>query len=139
MPVFLTGKKILERLPHGADLGEELTVLARREGIKAGTVAAIGAVRKATIGYYDQKEKEYREREVNGPMEICSCLGNISLKNGEIFVHAHITLADREGRVVGGHLCEGTIIFAAECLIEELTGEELHRLYDDTTGLSLWK
>jgi len=58
-------------------------------------------------------------------MEISSCLGNISLKDGEIFVHAHVTLADKEGRVLGGHLAPGTIIFAAECRITELKGESL--------------
>ncbi len=138
MPVYETGKVILEGLPHGTDLLETITDLARREGIKIGTVAAIGAVKRARIGYYDQVAQEYRERDIEGPMEISSCLGNISLKDGEIFVHAHITLADSEGRVAGGHLCVGTIIFAAECRINELQGESLERSYDETTGLSLW-
>ena len=138
MLVYETGKVILEGLPHGSDLLETITDLARREGVQVGTIMAIGAVKRSRIGFYDQTAREYRERDIEGPMEICSCLGNISLKDGEIFVHAHITLADSEGRVVGGHLCVGTIIFAAECRISELQGESLERSYDETTGLSLW-
>ena len=138
MPVYETGKVILERLPHDSDLLAEITALAQREGIKAGTIMAIGAVKRAVIGFYDQKSREYQEKEVLEPMEISSCLGNISLKDGEIFVHAHINLADREGQVVGGHLAPGTIIFAAECRITELKGDSLERSYDETTGLSLW-
>ena len=138
MPGYETGKVILEGLPHGSDLLEAITDLARENGIKVGTIMAIGAVKRARIGYYDQTAREYRERDIEEPMEISSCLGNISLKDGEIFVHAHITLADSEGRVAGGHLCPGTIIFAAECRITELKGESLVRSYDETTGLSLW-
>jgi len=138
MPIYDTGKIILEGLPHGADLLEAITDLARREGIEIGTVAAIGAVKSARIGYYDQTAREYRERDIEEPMEISSCLGNISLKNGKIFVHAHINLADSKGRVIGGHLCPGTIIFAAECRITELKGGSLERSFDETTGLSLW-
>jgi len=139
MPLFKTGKEVLERLPHGSDLLEAITTLARREKIRAGSVSAIGAVQKARIGFYDQKARQYRERDIKKPMEICSCLGNVSLKEGEIFVHAHVTLADSQGRVVGGHLAPGTIIFAAECRITELKGESLKRSYDDITGLSLWQ
>ena len=138
MPLFTTGKEVMERLPHGSDLLEAITTLARLEKIRAGSVSAIGAVQRARIGFYDQKARQYREWDIEEPMEICSCLGNVSLKEGEIFVHAHVTLADSDGRVVGGHLCPGTIVFAAECRITELAGEAPSRSFDETTGLSLW-
>ena len=139
MSVYETGRVILDGLPHGADLLDAITDLARENDVETGTVMAIGAVKKARIGFYDQESREYRERDIGEPMEITSCLGNISMKDGEIFVHAHVTLADSEGQVVGGHLAPGTIIFAAECRIAELRGESLARGYDETTGLSLWK
>ncbi len=132
------GKVILRRLAPGGDLLEEISALARREEIKCGTVTAIGAVRRARIGYYDQKSRVYRERELEDPREICSCLGNISLREGEIFVHAHVVLADREGKTLGGHLCPGTEIFAAECRLDELLLRPPERVYDEETGLSLW-
>ncbi len=131
-------KVILRRLPHGGDLLSELTGLARRERIRTGTVSAIGAVSRARIGYYDQAARVYRERDLDQPLEICSCLGNISLQDGEVFVHAHVVLADGAGKTRGGHLCPGTTIFAAECRIDEFRGRELERGYDDRTGLSLW-
>lgn len=136
--MYESGKIIVSRLPHGGDLLEEITELARREGIAAGTVSAIGAVRKARIGYYDQAARAYREKDLPESLEICSCLGNVSLKDGKVFVHLHVVLADREGRTMGGHLCPGTVIFAAECRLEELRGRPLERGYDDETGLALW-
>ena len=45
--MYESGKIILCRLPHGGDLLEEITELARREGIKTGMVTAIGAVKRA--------------------------------------------------------------------------------------------
>ncbi len=138
MNVYKSGRKILCGLPHDGDLLGEIEKIARREKIRTGSVTAIGAVQKARIGYYDQDTHEYLETVFEEPLEISSCLGNISLKEGEIFVHAHVTLAARDGRTIGGHLAAGTKIFAAECLIEELTGEELERLPDQATGLSLW-
>ena len=138
MNVYKPGRKILRGLPHGGDLLGEIEDLARREKIKTGSVTVIGAVQKARVGYYDQETHDYLETGFEEPMEISSCLGNISLKEGEIFIHAHITLAARDGKVIGGHLAPGCKIFAAECLIEELVGEELKRLPDRETGLSLW-
>ena len=131
-------KVIIRRLPHGGDLLDELTGLARREGVRTGTVSAIGAVSRARIGFYDQAARVYRDLDLDQPLEICSCLGNISLKDGEVFVHAHVVLADDAGETRGGHLCPGTVIFAAECRIDEIRSRQLERGYDDRTGLSLW-
>ena len=74
MPLFTTGKEVMERLPHGSDLLEAITTLARLEKIRAGSVSAIGAVQRARIGFYDQKARQYREWDIEEPMEICSCL-----------------------------------------------------------------
>ena len=72
-------------------------------------------------------------------MEILSLIGNISLKDDKPFVHAHITLADQEGRAWGGHLAEGTKVFAGEFVIQEyLTEKPLVRHLDEETGLFLW-
>jgi len=76
---------------------------------------------------------------LNKKLEIASCTGNISIKDGEIFVQAHITLADMEGKAFGGHLMPGTEIFAAEFFVQELIGQDLVRAKDEITGLPLWK
>jgi predicted DNA-binding protein with PD1-like motif len=133
------GRRLLGRFESGDDLLEVLTALCRRENIRLGTFEIIGAVKNAKLGYFDQQEKKYTGCvELNNKLEITACLGNISIKDGEIFCHAHITLADWEGRAFGGHLMPGTIVFAAEFFIQELLGEELSRSPDEKTGLPLW-
>ena len=129
----------LIRLPQGKDLVEAVTNECRHRGIQVGVVAVIGAVQGATIGYYDQIEKAYRSRHIDGGLEIVSCQGNCSLKDNAVMVHAHIVLADAEGNTYGGHLMSPTTLFAGEAHIQELEGKSLEREYDEKTGLFLWR
>jgi uncharacterized protein len=126
------------KLRNGADLLDELTEICRPRNIRLGRIEAIGAVRKACIGFYDQEKREYEYITIDQPMEITNLTGNISIKDGSPFVHAHITLADSSGRAFGGHLARGTIVFACECSIEVLEGPAFERGFDEDTGLSLW-
>jgi predicted DNA-binding protein with PD1-like motif len=86
-----------------------------------------------------QKERKYHFVELSQPLEILALAGNISLKDGQPFVHAHITLSDQEGRAFGGHLAEGTRVFACEFTIQEGHAPvTLARSFDEETGLFLW-
>ena len=134
------GRKFIGRFASGNDLLESLTSFCVENNISLGVFTVIGAVKCAKMGYYDQAGKEYTDCvEVNRTLEISSCIGNISMKDSEVFVHAHVTFSDHEGKCYGGHLMPGAKIFAAEYFIEELTGGELIREADEETGLSLWQ
>ena len=132
-----TSKELLVRLRYDADLVQSMTELARSKGIEVGSFTAIGALKRARLGYYDQKNHEYREIEIDSPHEMASCVGNISLKDGEPFAHVHVVLADEAGNTKGGHLLQG-IVFAAEVHLRQLGGPKLERKHDEVTGLSLW-
>lgn len=136
---FKGGRRIACRLPHQGDLLLAITEIAREHKIRMGSLSCIGALSKFRFAFYDQKEKKYGTKELSGDYEILACIGNISIKDGESMCHAHITVADEEGRAFGGHLVEGCTIFAGELILEELLGEPLERTYDDVTGLNLWR
>ncbi len=132
-------RTFIGRFSSNADLLSSLTGLCKEENIRLGVFTVIGALKCAKLGYYDQAAKRYVTNvELDKKLEITSCIGNISLMDSEIFVHAHITMADREGKCFGGHLMPGATIFAAEYHIKELIGAELSRKPDPDTGLSLW-
>jgi len=136
----VTSKSLyMGKLQRGDDLLEAISTLCKEKKILLGRVEAIGAVEKATLGYYEQTRKEYRFFTLNSPHEITSLIGNISLRDGEPMLHAHITLSDEKGGVHGGHLAPGTIIFACEVVIEAFDGPEFSRGIDEDTGLPLWK
>jgi predicted DNA-binding protein with PD1-like motif len=132
------GKTIMGKFRHGADLLEEITGVCGEHDIRLGRVEAIGAVKKASIGFYDQQARTYAYLTLDKEMEITKLSGNVSVKDGQVFVHAHVTLADDTGRAYGGHLAPGTIVFACECVIEAFEGPALERVLDDETGLALW-
>ena len=134
---YNASKDLILRLKHNADLVQAITELARSKGVEAGSFTAIGALKRARLGYYDQKSNEYREMEIDMPHEMASCIGNVSLKDGEPFVHAHVVLAVQKGNTKAGYLFEG-IVFAAEIHLRQLEGPKLERKYDEVTGLSLW-
>ena len=71
-------------------------------------------------------------------MEIVSCLGNVSRRDGGVAVHAHLCLSSADGTTHGGHLVGGCVVFACEVVLTELLGPPLERGYDEVTSLPLW-
>lgn len=138
MRPYKTRRTIIGTVPHGADLLDALTTFAVNEDIKVGRITAIGATKHTVVAYYDQKSRTYTPLEYSGGMEILNLTGNISIRDGKPFVHAHLTVGDAQGKAFGGHLMKGTIVFACEIIIEEYEGEQLWRAKDETTGLFLW-
>ncbi len=135
---FRPEKFFFERLPHDADLFTSIRDIFRRNNGRMGFFTAVGAVKKAHIAFYDQEKKEYLDSFIDDPAEILSCVGNISETDGEVSVHAHITLGYHDMSTRGGHLLEGTTVFACELFGVVLEGDVLHRKFDDITGLKLW-
>jgi hypothetical protein len=132
-------RTIVGQIQRGADLYNSITRVLEENSITLGRVTGIGAVQNARIAYYDQKALKYFEIELTEPMEIVSLYGNVSLRDGKPFLHAHVVLADEKGNGRGGHLLPGgTPVFACEVTIEEFQGPELVRSFDKETGLSLW-
>jgi uncharacterized protein len=135
----VTPKQIfMGKLSHNSDLLEEITKICSDNNIKLGRVEALGAVKKARLGFYNQDKREYAFTEIDKPLEITKLVGNISLKDGKPIVHAHITLSDERDDAFGGHLAPGTIVFACELIIQSFDGAEFSRGFDKETGLPLW-
>lgn len=129
-------RAIIIRAEHGSDIIHFIKKIVEETGIRIATFTAIGALKNATLAFYNQETKEYQQINLNAPQEIACCIGNITSKNKNPFVHAHAVLADDSGSVKAGHLLQG-IIFASEIHLYELEGPNLNRTYDQTTGLSL--
>jgi predicted DNA-binding protein with PD1-like motif len=135
---YQAGRCFIERLPHGKDLITSIESFCRDQGVNLGTFSLIGAVTSVTLGAYDQRQQVYVSDQQTAPLEILSCSGNISLKGGVPFVHAHAVLGKEDGSTLGGHLFSDTLIFAGEIYIQEWLGPPLVRQHDNETGLMLW-
>ena len=132
-------ERFMGRLDCNCDLLEGITDICKNNNIKSGRIEAIGSVKTARLGFYDQKKQIYQFFQIDQPLEIINLIGNVSLNEEKIFVHAHITLADSKGKTYGGHLSPGTIVFACELIVESYKGHLFERCIDKETGLRLWK
>ncbi|WP_458207273.1 PPC domain-containing DNA-binding protein [Haladaptatus sp. NG-SE-30] len=129
-------REFVARLGHGADWREEIESLAEDEDVDAAWFVAMGAVQDADIWFYDQDEKEYREVRFDEPLEVASCVGNVSLLDGERFAHTHAVLSRQSGQALAGHLDSATV-FAGELYMRTFD-EPLVREHDEPTDLDLW-
>lgn len=132
------GRIHLLRLDTDSDLSDSITAYAEQHGITVGWVNFLGAVRHASLRYYDQEAKRYEDFVVDEPLEVVAGVGNISLLDGRPFIHIHAALTDEAGHGRGGHVNGGTVVFAMEVIIQELDGVPPSRELDDCTGLTLW-
>jgi hypothetical protein len=135
---YQIGRAFLGRLPYRSDLLESIGTFCTEKGLQAAFVSAIGAVERATVGFYNQREQKYERVSFDEPLELVTLSGNLSTKDGKPFVHAHVVLSRGTGETVAGHLMSPTTVFAGEAFVVELCGEPLARELDEQTGLALW-
>ncbi len=136
---YTIGRLFVSRIPYDQDIAEYVRTFSEDNGISVGLFSEIGAVKKAVLGYYKQEAKEYSTLTIDEALEIVSCTGNISIRDGKPFLHAHIALSDDAGHTYAGHLMDGVQVFACEFTLQEIIGAPLTRESDAQTGLWLWK
>lgn len=135
---YNAGRHFTGLLPGGEDLIASLIRMCIQHSIRMGVFSIIGAVRFATFGIFDQRQKVYVTQTEEGSFDILSCTGNVSPKDGKPVVHAKILLGDEKGNIRGGHLFSETLVFYAEFDFLEMIMEPYERTYDERSGLFLW-
>jgi len=123
------------RLRKGGDLIEQITSFCAENAINSGFFTAIGAVERAEVAYYLQDRKTYVQEKFDEPLELASCTGDITLKDGKPFVHAHACLSREDKSTVAGHLVSASV-YAGEVFLTAFRNR-LERRLDKATGLSL--
>ena len=133
-----TKRAIFARFSEDEDLLETIASTAKQNNVSSGFFFLIGTLKKAVLGYY--KEGKYLPIKKAGPLEIVSCMGNISVKeNVELVVHGHIVVSDSKGVAFGGHVLPGCLVDAtAELVMIEVERGILRREFDARRNLYLW-
>lgn len=128
------GKIVFARLFEGEELLETINLSAKQSGVNAGVFSLIGTLKNAKVGFY--REGKHHTISVEGPLEIVSCTGNISLKENKPFSHAHICVSDEKGEVKGGHVMPGCVVGVfGELVLIGAQNAHLHRKLDKKTNL----
>ncbi|MCA9583127.1 MAG: DNA-binding protein [Myxococcales bacterium] len=134
-------RRIVGRLERGESVLEALGAVARDRGIASGWVTALGAFEWVELAEYNQGDQEYQSPTRVEHCEILNLTGNLSLRQGKVFVHLHAAVSKerKDGiDVLGGHVTAGQV-FACEFVIESYADVMLARDYDQATGLDLWQ
>jgi predicted DNA-binding protein with PD1-like motif len=125
-------QQITFRLKPGQLLKEEIEKVAIDKNIQAGVLLSIvGSLSTAVLRMAGAKPDKQIINTYEGPFEIVSGTGTIS-KDG---CHVHISISDKEGRVLGGHLKDGCIVeVTAEIVIGVFENVHYKRIIDINTG-----
>lgn len=130
--------KIIVRIDRGEEILSKIKEVAEKEKVTLAEINALGAVDDFTVGCYKVDEKKYYPNEFKGCYEIVSLTGTISTMNGEYYSHIHMSAADINGNVVGGHLNKAIVSVTCEAVITVIDGV-VDRKYDENIGINLFK
>ena len=116
------------RLPPHEDLKAAVVNYARENNIRAGAiVTCVGSIEHMELRFANKTTPFVSE----GPFEILSLCGTFS----PTAAHLHMTVADKKGETLGGHVLNNNLIFTtAEIIIVALTDLAFERQQDDTYG-----
>ena len=116
------------RLKPDEDLRQSLQNFTQEKNITAGFIMTVaGSLKQASIRFANQDKAIV----LNNYFEILNLNGTIAT-NGS---HLHITISNRYGHVMGGHLVDGCIIYTtAEIIIGSSDEFTFIRNIDQKTG-----
>lgn len=114
-----------------------LEEFARKEQLTGSSFTAIGALRRATLGYFDPERMDYDKRDIAEQCEILALAGDIAIgEDGSPAVHAHVTLGRKDFTAFGGHLFSAEVWPTLELVLQE-SPQHLQKRPDAETGLAL--
>ena len=125
-------QQITFRLKRGQDLRKGIEKVVRDKNIEAGVLlSVVGSLEGAKLRMAGSEPENQIVKEWSEPLEIVSGTGTIS-KNG---CHVHVSLSDKEGSVIGGHLKDGCIVKStAEVVLLVFEDISYKRVADEETG-----
>ncbi|MBS1596124.1 MAG: DNA-binding protein [Bacteroidetes bacterium] len=115
------------RINPGDDLKVKLAEFVKEKKIKAGyVITCVGSLKQATLRLSNRNETQTWKET----FEIVSLTGTLSPDGN----HLHMSVADKDGKVIGGHLMDGSIIYTtAEIIIGEANDLIFTRERDSVT------
>lgn len=119
------------RINKGADLKKAIAQFVEQKNIKAGViVSAAGSLSKACVRMAGAIDTNDGIKKFDGIFEIVSLMG---MPQGTM--HLHMSFADKDGKVLGGHLKDGNIVHTTvELFVLEDDAQEFTREHDPETG-----
>jgi predicted DNA-binding protein with PD1-like motif len=123
-------------LAKGDEVMSGLTDFAKQNKVTAASFTAIGAFSHATVAWFDDARKEFRQIPIQQQVELVSMIGDIALVSDQPVVHTHVSVASSDGTVRSGHVINAFVFPTLE-LFMTVYPTPLHKESDEATGLKL--
>jgi predicted DNA-binding protein with PD1-like motif len=97
---------------------------------------AIGALNKATLGWFDPQRKVYKKIPIDGQHEVIGMSGDIALYQGKPVVHTHMVVGSPDGTARAGHVLDAYVSPTLEVMVtvDPIT---MKKRFDPETDLTL--
>ncbi len=131
-------KRYILSIDNHQEISQALAAFCREKDIRSGVVGGIAAISEATFRFLDPATKKYVDKTFAEQMEVTCLTGNISRKDGEVYLHLHVTASRRDYSCIGGHLLTARVNGACELYVEDYGLDGVGRRFDSETGLNLY-
>jgi len=110
--------------------------LAEKYQVTGAHFTAIGALNRATLGWFDPQRKMYKKIPVDGQHEVIGMSGDIALYQGKPVVHAHMVVGSPDGTTLAGHVLAAYVSPTLEVMVT-VDPTTMQKRLDPATGLTL--
>lgn len=116
------------RAEIGEEIQEAFRQFATKVNIKGAFYQGIGALTQVELAFFCTDTKVYDRHFFDGEYELISLMGNLSVNEGTVVPHTHVSLGDKNFQTYSGHLVRGVVSVTAEIIVTpidlELTRKE---------------
>ena len=124
-------------LNDGEEAFAAITQFCEEQNITGASLTAIGAFRRAKLGFFDFNQKSYIDIPVETQSEVLSAIGDVAVDDeGKASLHMHAVLGFADGSTKGGHFMSGIVHPTLEIIIRE-SAVTLRRRKKPDLGIAL--
>jgi len=121
---------------QGDEAFSGLLEFAEKYQVTSAHFTAIGALNKATLGWFDPQRKMYKKIPINGQHEVIGMSGDIALYEGKPVVHTHLVLGSPDGTTRAGHVLDAYVSPTLEVMVT-VNPIAMQKRFDPETDLTL--
>lgn len=126
------------KISRGEEIQKAIEEFSKSHAKNGGFFIGLGAVAGVTLAHYSVKNKKYSQKIIKRPLELTNLAGNVCFSKGKIIVHSHAIFADKNLKVIAGHLVKAKVSGACEIIFFPFS-QKIKKVYDKITGLKLMK
>src|SRR6202167_6049045 len=121
---------------QGDEAFSGLLEFADKYHVTSAHFTAIGALNRATLGWFDPQRKMYKKISIDGQHEVIGMSGDIALYQGKPVVHTHMVVGNPDGTTRAGHVLDAYVSPTLEVMVT-VDPVTMQKRFDPATDLTL--